>query len=1091
MKIQRLAVAVLALSALSVSGALAQATTATLKGKVVDTDGVGLPGVPVSVHTATHGAAAKTVMTDVEGNFKFQLLPPANDYFISVNYPGFASIDVGPIDLDPGKTTVQDVTLRTSEELTERVEIVAHGSIVDTESTKSSTTFNTEFIEGLPIIGRSYQSILTLTPGVTDTDGDGNPNVQGARETGLQYRLDGGNITDPVSGTFGQNFNSDAIEEIEVITAGASAEYGRADGGFANIITKSGGNDIEGSFKLIWRGAILDGDGAGENQDTFVTRNTLDTDLSDTRPYGTLGGAIKKDKLWYFISLQYINTSLPLNLAGVTITQTSKGWQNFGKLTWQVNSDNKVALQVNTDPRDFEGLFLNFGTSQDSDALFRQGGDTTQLRWTSIISPTLLMETLIGAYDSGIAITPISDVFHETNITSIVNRDQGRVTLQAIYPTAECSADGTALGFVPNCDPALAPPGAVSIYQINLVTGTTTGPFTFKNNDSRIRNSIKTDLTYTIEDAWGEHQLKSGLEFADEKFEDTQINNPLFVNVFEPCPECRDATGTPVPNAVRGVQFLSTPTPVTLEPRAVSFNSTAYVNDTWKPRPNLTLQVGLRIDREDVDTSGFTYFNPRDEKRNFNGLVEALCADARRVQQAGGSSNWGSVCDPKSGFQPGGTPVQNLKYDMDAQTPESLRKFDANRDGAFDEGEDGSPWYDELTAFPDRLPENFSITNMNLAPRFSVSWDPWADGKTKLFSTWGRFYDRLFLATVSGEIGPDTINYTFEPDPTRFQFVADQISQNVSAVSVTQIERNLKTPFTDVFTVGVERELAPEWSARLTYTQRFGWNLLQDIDLNHILCTEFDTEFGVDPSTVCPSFTDASGRVHLNDDAFGNSDRTPNEAPDLYNVNRNFNQILRVGNYNDSEYRSVALEIQKRLHRNWQMQGSYTFSKAQGQAEGFSQVLGNDPSTKDDEDGYLSFDQRHRVLFIATTHLPKDVELGGTVSWESGTPFSVQAQVVDHDDVLNSTFRTFFPTHQRNDQRNGGFWSVDTKLVKRFIIWNVQAAAELSVNNLFNDDDLTLAAYRTSSFSGVSLVEGPQGLRRFGRFWEIGMTLNF
>ena len=84
----------LALSALAVSGVFAQATTATLKGKVIDTDGVGLPGVPVTIQSSTHGSAKKTVMTDVEGRFKFQLLPPANDYYISVSYPGFASMGV-------------------------------------------------------------------------------------------------------------------------------------------------------------------------------------------------------------------------------------------------------------------------------------------------------------------------------------------------------------------------------------------------------------------------------------------------------------------------------------------------------------------------------------------------------------------------------------------------------------------------------------------------------------------------------------------------------------------------------------------------------------------------------------------------------------------------------------------------------------------------------------------------------------------------------------------------------------------------------------------------------------------------------------
>jgi hypothetical protein len=119
------------------------------------------------------------------------------------------------------------------------ITVVHKGSIVDTDSTKTTTSYNAEFIEGLPIIGHNYQNILTLAPGVTD--GDGTSNVHGARETGLQYRIDGGNVADPSSGKFGQNLNLDIIEETEVITSGSAAEYGRADGGFANIVTRSGG----------------------------------------------------------------------------------------------------------------------------------------------------------------------------------------------------------------------------------------------------------------------------------------------------------------------------------------------------------------------------------------------------------------------------------------------------------------------------------------------------------------------------------------------------------------------------------------------------------------------------------------------------------------------------------------------------------------------------------------------------------------------------------------------------------------------------------------------------------------------------------
>jgi hypothetical protein len=163
MKSLRLAIVIVALGAFMTSAADAQQITATLRGKVFDSDNVGLPGVPVTVSSGTHGSAKRTVMTSLEGKFKFQLLPPANDYILFVNYPGFAPMELGPIDLDPGKTTVQDITLRTADEMTETIVVTIHGNIVDTESTKTSTTFNTEFIEGLPIIGRNYQDVLTLT----------------------------------------------------------------------------------------------------------------------------------------------------------------------------------------------------------------------------------------------------------------------------------------------------------------------------------------------------------------------------------------------------------------------------------------------------------------------------------------------------------------------------------------------------------------------------------------------------------------------------------------------------------------------------------------------------------------------------------------------------------------------------------------------------------------------------------------------------------------------------------------------------------------------------------------------------------------
>ncbi|HET9480348.1 MAG TPA: carboxypeptidase-like regulatory domain-containing protein, partial [Candidatus Polarisedimenticolia bacterium] len=170
-------------------------TTSSLKGRVVDDAAQGLPGVLVRLANSGAAVAPQDCITDIEGNFVFKLLPPAGGYTLTATVPGFATVIAGPIDLDPGRTTVQNITLRSSADSEETIRVEARGEIIDTSSTKTTTTFTAEFIEGLPLLGRRFNDILTLAPGVTDTDGDGNPNVRGARDTGLQLRLDGTNIT--------------------------------------------------------------------------------------------------------------------------------------------------------------------------------------------------------------------------------------------------------------------------------------------------------------------------------------------------------------------------------------------------------------------------------------------------------------------------------------------------------------------------------------------------------------------------------------------------------------------------------------------------------------------------------------------------------------------------------------------------------------------------------------------------------------------------------------------------------------------------------------------------------------------------------
>jgi hypothetical protein len=292
----------------------------------------------------------------------------------------------------------------------------------------------------------------------------------------------------------------------------------------------------------------------------------------------------------------------------------------------------------------------------------------------------------------------------------------------------------------------------------------------------------------------------------------------------------------------------------------------------------------------------------------------------------------------------------------------------------------------------------------------------------------------------------------------------------------------------------------------VTFIKRRGEDLLQDTDFNHVTCPQHEL-LGINPYSVCGdgtrlevdrfgdiggrSGTTSSGAITGGDFGFNAAGvggvKLPNGAPDLYTVNPNFNEVLRVGNYNSYEYEAWEVKLVKRLHRNWQMQASYTFSEAFGQAETFLSGLGNDPQTVDDEEGYLTYDQRHVLKFQAVTRLPRGISVGTVVQWASGTPWSVIQALSEYDSTGNIIVRTFYPSSQRNDQRNEGAWDVDGRLEKTFTIGKVQASGFLNVDNLLNSDHLTLLDFNELALDGVPL----NGYRDFGRRFELGATFKF
>src|SRR5689334_20359109 len=282
-----------------------QITTGTIEGTVVDANGAVIPGANVEIKNLDTGFT-RTLTTDEGGRFVAPLLQPGN-YSVTVTKQGFTTAVLEKTALTVGQALTVPVQLKISE-VAERVTITATPT-VDTVKTEVSTTLNEIAVSTTPILGRKFEDLLTLTPGVSITQGpDGDEiNFSGQRGVFNNVSLDGGDYN---NGFFGEQLGGqraaiditlEAVKEFQVVASGASAEFGRTAGGVINVITKSGTNDVHGSGFYFQRLEAL----------TANTSDGRSLEGFNRKQYGgTIGGPIKRDKAFYFFAFEGIREKL-------------------------------------------------------------------------------------------------------------------------------------------------------------------------------------------------------------------------------------------------------------------------------------------------------------------------------------------------------------------------------------------------------------------------------------------------------------------------------------------------------------------------------------------------------------------------------------------------------------------------------------------------------------------------------------------------------------------------------------------------------------------------------------------------------------
>ena len=549
---------------------MAQGSSGTISGRVIDTNGQPIPGADVVV-TSKYLQGPRGTATNLDGEYLIPYLPPGNDYKISVEAVGYNKVIQSNVTVSLGTATTLQVTLTSGGT---EVEVTSRPPVITLKDTKVATTLTQQEMEMLPL-QRGYQQTLYLAPNVVSSGMGGNPGVAGSTGSENIFMINGLNTTDPVTGTFGTNLNFNFIREMEVNTGGLDAEYGASTGGLFNVLTKSGTNELHGEVFAYYT-------------DQSFNANAHSTDMSVNKPqpfhnydYGfDVGGPIIKDRLWYFVgynptlyTTHYEGTSSVTNIftgAQVEVPykydNLSRNWFSSAKFNYRVNDKHNLELAVFTDPSHMwynEGPFPTI----DARALHTrryQGGYNVVLKWYATWSSKIFMETGVGKTHSILQILPWDNAgFGQPEILSY------------------------------NFSPSLS-------------LGPGTGTIDYDNRDSF---QAETKVTWLL----GRNEIKFGANYEDLKWDNFQgytggIQYAPYINL--------PGTNQLSPR-LRDYKYVYEYTLQNPAKKEYGKYIAAFVQDKWSITDYQTLSAGVRFERNEVlpgnggATLGLNSYSPR------------------------------------------------------------------------------------------------------------------------------------------------------------------------------------------------------------------------------------------------------------------------------------------------------------------------------------------------------------------------------------------------------------------------------------------------------------------------------------------------
>jgi outer membrane receptor protein involved in Fe transport len=588
-----------------------------MSGIVTDSTGAVIPGVTIEVTNAATGQV-RTAVTDSDGYYTVLQLPPG-PYSIRGTLPGFKTA------VREGITVTVETTARVDLQMSvgaveEAVTVTADAPLVETRTATLGTVIDEKKIAELPLNGRNFTQLGTLMPGVVappaalgGASGDATPggfgavtsgfSVNGMRNQSNNFLLDGASNNDTFNTGFVLRPPPDAIQEFKILTHSYSAEYGRSAGSVVNVVTKSGTNQLHGA---AWE---FNRDDALQARNYFAPQDQPKPKLKQNQFGGTLGGPLVRNRLFAFGYYEGHRQTSGVTQNFVVLTDAQRTG-DFGSTTIR-DPQTGQPFPNNRIP---EGRIDPAAAQLIRDFVPRANSGANRY----IVSPDVVDDrdqfgarfdfqatgnnTLLGRYIRSETERVEPPTTRPIGTTSIATLQDTMVANTHIFSNAAINVARFSYNRI-GANPALTSGLQNSAYGINLphnvpsaqglVNLEISGFFTLGDAQQPFVERLNEVVQFTDDFTWlkSGHQLRFGVDVRREHMFIAFVNRPngdLFFNGVH--------TGNAAADFLLGLPQRLRRTTANASQDGHGWLYAGYVQDEFRPRPNLTISAGVRYE---------------------------------------------------------------------------------------------------------------------------------------------------------------------------------------------------------------------------------------------------------------------------------------------------------------------------------------------------------------------------------------------------------------------------------------------------------------------------------------------------------------